>query len=118
VAILASVALPSYSDYLRRSRTTEAFNSLAEYRTRMEVAYNNSGNYGVGGCSVTAPSAEHFGFACALSAGGQDFSATATGTGAMAGFAYGIDGGGNRTTSAFKGTAVAKSCWLQKGDEC
>ena len=28
VAILASVALPSYADYVRRSRTTDAFNTL------------------------------------------------------------------------------------------
>lgn len=118
VAILASVALPSYSDYVRRGRLTEAFNVLAEYRTRMELAYNNNGNYGVSDCSLAAPTTDNFALTCTLGSDGQDFGATATGTGSMVGYAYAIDGGGNRTTSAFKGVSVAKACWLQKGDEC
>jgi hypothetical protein len=103
---------------VRRSRTLEAFNSLAEYRTRMELAYNNNGNYGVGSCSVAVPSSAHFTLACTLEAGGQDFNATASGIGAMSGYDYGIDGAGRRSTSAFRGTAVAQPCGLQKGNEC
>lgn len=118
VAILASVALPSYADYVRRSRTAEAFNTLAEYRTRMEIAYNNNGNYGSGSCAVAAPTVDHFTIGCTLGASAQSFTASATGSGAMSGFAYGIDDGGNRTTASFKGAAVSKTCWLQRGDEC
>lgn len=118
VAILAAVAIPSYADYVRRARMAEAFDALSNYATRMENAYNNNGNYGVGACAVAVPGATgNFGFACALSAGGQNFSVTATGTGPMAGYDYALDGGGNRTTTAYVGRG-AGSCWLQRGDEC
>jgi type IV pilus assembly protein PilE len=119
-AILASVALPSYSDYMRRARISEAFGALGEYRTRMETAYNNNGNYGVAGCSVAVPAATaNFSFGCELRAGGQDFGVTATGAGSTAGYGYAIDSGGNRTTVAFKGQGgMPRACWLHKGTEC
>lgn len=120
VAILASVAMPSYSDYVRRARLSDAFGTLAEYRTRMEIAYNNNGNYGVEACSVnTAAATAYFTFGCAISDTAQNFTATATGTGAVAGYAYSIDGSGARTTTAFKGQGgMSSPCWLQKGTEC
>jgi type IV pilus assembly protein PilE len=120
VAILASVALPSYADYVRRARLTDAFSTLAEYRTRMEIAYNNNGNYGVDACSVkTAAATASFTFGCTLGDAAQNFTATATGTGAVAGYAYSVDGGGARSTTAFKGQGgMSKPCWLQKGNEC
>ncbi len=120
VAILASVAMPSYADYVRRARLADAFNTLAEYRTRMEIAYNNNGNYGVKGCSVAAAAAtDYFTFGCALTANGQDFTATAAGAGAVAGYTYSIDGSGVRRTTAFKDqSGMPKPCWMQKGTEC
>ncbi len=120
VSILASVALPAYNGYVERARTTDAMNTLAEFRTRMENAYNNNGNYGAGACSVATPGAtSYFTFACALAGGGQDFTASATGSGTMSAYAYGIDGGGNRTTTAYKGLGgMPRACWLHKGNEC
>jgi type IV pilus assembly protein PilE len=120
IAILAAVAIPSYADYVRRARMADAFSVLSDYRTRMEVAYNNNGNYGVGACSVAAPAAtQFFAFACALTAGGQDFDATATGGGAMAGYTFAVDGTGNRTTTAYVGQGgMPRACWLQRGTEC
>lgn len=118
VAILAAVAIPSYADYVRRARMAEAFDALADFATRMEIAYNNNGNYGVGACAVATPGGtSNFGFACLLGASGQDFTVTATGTGPMSGFGYGLDGSGNRYTTAYVGKG-ARSCWLQRGDEC
>ena len=46
VAILTAIALPSYKDYIRRGRLPEAFNALADYRTKMEQYYQDNRNYG------------------------------------------------------------------------
>ena len=35
IAILASIAIPSYSDYVRRSRITEAVSALSGMRVRI-----------------------------------------------------------------------------------
>lgn len=120
VAILAAVAIPSYVDYIRRAHMAEAFDTLSDYGTRMEIAYNNNGNYGVAACSVAVPGAtDHFGYGCALAAGGQNFTVTATGAGAMAGFSFALDGGGNRTTTAYLGQGgMPRACWLLRGTEC
>ena len=119
-AILAAVAIPSYADYVRRSRLTEAMDVLSNFATRMEVAYNNNGNYGVNSCAVAAPATgANFSFGCTLASGGQNFTATATGSGAVSGYAYSVDGGGNRSTTAFGGQGgMPKGCWLLRGTEC
>ena len=36
VAILAAIALPSYSDYIKRAKLVEAQNALADFRVKME----------------------------------------------------------------------------------
>ncbi len=45
VAILASVALPSYSEYVLRSKTEEATSGLAELRVRMEQYFQDNRKY-------------------------------------------------------------------------
>ncbi|MGE0789724.1 MAG: type IV pilin protein, partial [Sandaracinaceae bacterium] len=50
IGVLAAVAIPSYRSYLQRSRTTEAFTFLAEFRQRQEAYRAEFGQY----CSVSA----------------------------------------------------------------
>ena len=38
VGILAAIALPSYADYVRRSKIIEATRGLSDFRTRMEAS--------------------------------------------------------------------------------
>ena len=38
VAIIAAIALPNYFESLRRSRMTDAFQTMTQFRTRMEQA--------------------------------------------------------------------------------
>jgi len=45
VAILAAVALPSYADYVLRSKLTEAFNALSDSRVKMEQSYQDNRRY-------------------------------------------------------------------------
>lgn len=130
VAILASVALPSYRDFVRRGQLPEAFSALADYRVKLEQYYQDNRDYGTAACAggAAGPSwatfvpsgAKNFTYACAVLSAGQGYRVTATGnTGAAAaGHVYTIDHTNAQTTTMFKGTAVSKSCWLAKGSEC
>lgn len=128
VGILASVALPAYSDYVRRGQLPEAFSALADYRAKMEQYYQDNKNYGsVAACADATGTAswnafantEHFRYGCATSNSGQNFTITATGrAGAAVGHVFTIDHNGNRTTTQFKNSTVAATCWLTKGTTC
>ncbi len=100
IGILAAVAYPSYSDYLRRGRAQDAPNTLADFRTRMEQFYQDNRNYGTGGCGVATPAADSFTYACALTNGGQGFTLTATGSHTLVtGLGYTVDETNARTTT-------------------
>ena len=45
VAILATIALPSYSDYIQRSKISEAVSNLSDMRTRLEQFYLDNRQY-------------------------------------------------------------------------
>ncbi len=130
VAILASVALPSYSDYVRRSALPEAFTYLSDYRIKMEQYYQDNRNYGTTNCAdggaapawnTFAPTGtQHFTFGCARTAAGQGYTLTATGVTGKAsdGHVYTINADNAKATTRFKSGVVTKSCWLVKGGEC
>lgn len=128
VVILGSVALPTYREYVRRGTLPEAQTFLSDYRIKLEQFYQDNRNYGTGGCGLAAggnaswsgfnPGAKNFGFVCALTNGGQGFTVTATGSNVATGHVYTVNEAGTRATTTFKGAAVAKNCWLVKGDEC
>lgn len=118
VAILAAIALPSYSAYVSRSRVPAALDALGSYYTRMEQRYQDTGNYAnAGNCAVALPSANNFTITCALSNSGQGFTATATGSGTMSGYAYTINHQGARATTAHPKGANA-NCWTTRGTTC
>jgi type IV pilus assembly protein PilE len=135
VGILAAVAMPSYNNYIRRGQQPEAFNTLSDYRTKMELYYQDNRNYGSAAAkcadATTASSwntfpntIKYFKFTCAAdTASGdstqQSYTITATGvTGQVTGDVYTIDQGGNRATTNFKGSAVTASCWLTTSTSC
>ena len=117
VAILASIALPSYRAYVMRSRVPVALDALSSYSARMEQTYQDTGSYGAVNCTPTLPSANNFTITCSIGGAGQTYLATATGTGTMAGYAYSITNAGVRATTAHpNGTNAA--CWSLKGGAC
>lgn len=130
VGILAAVALPAYSDYVRRGQVPQGLATLADYRIKMEQYYQDNRNYGSSdACANAAPAPDwatfapankkFFSYECTLSDGGQGYSITATGASgsAAAGHVYVQTHKGQRTTQ-FKGESVTRECWLMKGDEC
>lgn len=118
VAILASVALPSYTAYLQRSRVPAGLDALQSYFTRMEQRFQDSGNYANGAaCAVTLPTAQNYTFSCTLSGGGTGYTITATGSGSLTNYSYTIDSTGARATPSHpKGPLL--TCWTIRGSVC
>lgn len=134
VAILAAIAGPIYSDYLKRSKLTEAYNTLAAYRVSMEQYYQDQRTYGTGGnCGVDpgliTASLKYFALTCTpatnatIGTGYQTYTATATGDAGtpVAGFTFTIDNNNNQKTIAEPsgwGSGVI-NCWVvRKGGSC
>lgn len=119
-AILSAVAVPTYSEHIKRSRIGEALAPLAQYRLQLEQASQDNGNYGVDVCAVSAPTGtSYFSFSCALGEGAQTFVATADGSGAMEGYSFTVDETGLQKTTGYPhrgGLPVA--CWLTRSGDC
>lgn len=119
VAILSAIALPAYTAYVQRSRVPPALDALSALATRMEQRYQDSGSYANGAnCGVALPTATNFTISCAISNGGQGFTATATGSGTVAGYAYTINHQGVRATTAHPKGTPGSNCWSMKGGVC
>jgi type IV pilus assembly protein PilE len=128
IAVLARIAIPSYSQYVVRSKLTEATGSLAEARMKMEQYYQDNRVYGAANgttCGPTMPTTAIFAYTCATSSSGQAFTVTATsqsgkGLGSAAGhYVYTLNHTNTKGTSTYNNAAQSgKACWLLKGDEC
>lgn len=120
VGILATVAIPSYRDYLIRGRIPEATANLAGKRVQMEQFYQDNRTY-VGAttiCPDTATS-QYFDFTC-TGATATAYTLTATGKNSMAGFTYTIDQSNAKATTAVPSDwTVNATCWVTgKGGVC
>jgi len=137
VAILAAVAVPNYTDYVTRSKFTEAHGTLADLRVKMEQYYMDNRRYsttaaggtcGLGAVPATA-NTRYFTYACATStpnaSGDQQYVLTATGAGAegLTGLAFTINHSNTRTTTVTAATYMAdkgyatpspNNCWVKK----
>jgi type IV pilus assembly protein PilE len=143
VAILAAVAVPSYVDYIRRSKIAEATTNLSDLRVKMEQFYQDNRKYNgatAGTCglwplpALTVANYKYFTFTCASSnpggspLGDQRYTITATGgvTGldqSMTGFSFTITEANTRATSTVPPnigwTVPATNCWVsRKGGIC
>jgi type IV pilus assembly protein PilE len=118
VAILASIALPSYTDYNRRATIPEATTALAEYRNRMEQFFLDNRNYGVGTCGITTPGVfKYYTLTCTLT-GFTGYVVTATGNGTAMGFVYTINENNvQRTTGvpvSWNSGSLPVNRWIQR----
>lgn len=125
VGILASVALPAYSDYVKRGKTEEATSGLADVRVKLEQYFQDNRTYAGyvdSTCKLVATGtslipAKYFTYACTSDA--TTFSITATGASAesMSGYLYTIDQTGAKTSKA--GGTLQTGCWvITKAGSC
>jgi type IV pilus assembly protein PilE len=139
VAILAGIALPSYNDYVLRSKFVEATGNLADLRVKMEQYYADNRRYSsdVGGatCGIpgvpdgntpTASDARYFTYQCApgnvTGLGAQQFVLTANGVAAqgLGGISFTVNHANAKTTVVTGGSDMASkgyaggACWVRK----
>lgn len=122
VAILAAVAVPSYSEYVRRGRVVDATSQLAGMRIKMEQYFQDKRSY-VGACTPgVAPkpaSTPSFTFDCDDPAPPSDtaYTVTANGVGSMTGAKYTINHLNQRVTvSPPNGWSPGGCGWVVKKD--
>ncbi|WP_024301938.1 type IV pilin protein [Pseudogulbenkiania sp. MAI-1] len=119
VAILMSIAIPAYQDYVRRGRINAALAELSQSRVSLEQYYADNRSYAASGttCGTTPSTVDYFTLACTAS-GSTGYTLSATGTTAMVGYDYSLNQSNSKSTTQYEGSTVSKSCWLIKGDEC
>jgi len=102
LGILAAISVPNYSRYVTRGHLVDAGNALSDYRARMEQFHQVNRTYAkAAACGQAVPTnLDNFAITCAIAAGGQAFTATATGAGTTAGFVYTINHANVRATTA------------------
>ena len=117
IAILASVALPAYTDYVRRAKASEAVAELSSWRGKMEQFFLDNRTYLSGSdCGIAASTGKGYTYSCTATV--TSYTLTATSVTSNEG-TYTVSESDQRNTTSFKGSTVTdKRCWLIRGDEC
>jgi len=129
VAILAAIAIPSYTEYITRSKIVEATSNLSDMRIRLEQYFADNRQYPTA-CAAYAASAaptgkiylpastKNFAVTCTLTATTYTITATGSSAQGMSGFTYTIDEANNRRTTAlpsgWSGAGSSSTCWVTK----
>ncbi len=117
VAILASVAAPSYLESVRRSNRAEAAATLLKNANWMEQQFTVNNKYVPSGTTVPfaqSPESGTVKYNIALAAGGTDTTYTLVATAVQVDAKCGnfsVDQSGKRTVSATTDAAVTADCW-------
>ncbi|QAU33790.1 type IV pilin protein [Janthinobacterium sp. 17J80-10] len=124
IGILASIALPSYRNYLVRGRIPDATAGLAAKRVRMEQFFQDNRTYvGAPDCASDANTSKYYTFSCDGAATANAFILQAVGAGPMTGFKFTVDQNNAKTTE-ITGTSgwtahSPNNCWVNnKGGQC
>ena len=121
IAILAAVAIPSYTDYITRSKIQEATSALLAQRTKMEQFFQDQRTF-FGAClpNTVAPlpaGLKYFTISCPTRNDTQ-YLIQATGIAGtdMAQFSFRIDQANNRVTANVPPgwTTPATNCWVMR----
>ncbi|HTP71946.1 MAG TPA: type IV pilin protein [Burkholderiaceae bacterium] len=133
VAILASIAMPSYQGYVRRGQLADAFTTLADMRVKMEQYYQDNKFYGSASNATTCPqlpgysafpvATKYFSVDCGPGSANatplQTFKLTAAGTGGLTtGYQYTLDNAGTKGTDKFANNSTTAACWMTKASTC
>ncbi len=119
IAILSAIAIPSYSEYVIRSRLTEGVAALSSMRVKMEQFFQDSRKY-TGACAAntvaTPPNnIPNFDITCTIP-DDNSYTVEATGKDKLAGFKYTLTEKNEKTTTGALGYANSTTCWSIKKD--
>lgn len=117
VGILSAVALPSYRDYVTRSRLTEAFAALGAAQAGAEQFWSNERTFaGFDGALSFPPTTANFSYVL-TTATASSYTMQAVGAGPVAGFIYSVDQNGVRATLGVPGGwTLNGACWTDRRD--
>lgn len=128
VAIVARLALPAYTDYIRRGKTAEAFNQLTASASAAAQFYQDNRSYAalciapnVDKYVPTTSGTTNFSYTCTVAATTYTITATAKSTSVLNGLTYTLDQSGNKATTAAgtTGWPTSASCWINnKSGNC
>jgi len=128
IAILATVAFPSYRDYLRRGQLADATNGLSVMRAQMERHFQDNRSYATVGTFTTpcaaAVATRTFGLfvvSCSGTPTATAFTLRAVGSGQVNGFTFTINEADVRATTAAPGggwNTCATQWMVKKGQAC
>lgn len=122
VGILATVALPSYQDYLRRGKIAEGLSALSDTKVKMEQWFQDHRTYAAGGigtypCVEGLPNIKSFTLTCPTrDANLLTITAAGKADANLTGFSYSINQAGVRSSTTPWGNSA--SCWVDKKGSC
>jgi type IV pilus assembly protein PilE len=136
IAVLAAIAVPNYTDYVKRGKLQEATSNLLAMRTKMEQYFQDNRSYTTPGAPVLAPCTagssvpipplKYFNITCpVLTATAYTIQASGTDP-TLVGIAFTINEGNVRATTVTAGSPMDQSgytpnatCWtIRKGGQC
>jgi type IV pilus assembly protein PilE len=113
IAIIASIAIPAYGDYVIRGKLVDATAQLSDGRIQMEQYFQDNRTY-VGGPGPATT--KYFTISC-QNMSASTYTIVADGRNELAGFGYQIDQGNNKISATPWGNGA--TCWImRKGDTC
>lgn len=120
LGIIASIAIPSYQDYVLRGYLVDATNALSTTRARLEQHFQDNRSYATVGDFSTpcaASVAGKFNITCVSDA--NTYTVTATGTGPASGFVFTINQSNAMATTSSRWAGSTGACWItRRGGTC
>ena len=127
VGILAAIALPSYFDFVTRSKIIDGTTKLGDFRSKLEKAFMDNRSYldpitGLCGATyVGNPAADYFTINCgppgpAPTATSYVIQAQGIAARGMGGFLYQVDQTNLKSSIGPPGWTAAATCWLLRKD--
>jgi type IV pilus assembly protein PilE len=111
VGILTMIALPSYRDYVKRGKLTEAFNQLSACSLTFGQYYQDNRTYV--GAACPTPAGSNFAFTVPTATATAYTLQAAGSTSAASGFTFTLtDQGVRATTAAPSGWPTNATCWV------
>jgi type IV pilus assembly protein PilE len=126
IGILSAIAVPAYTDYVRRAKIAEATSALSTMRVKFEQYFQDNRGY-TGSCTATVipatsiahapPATQNFTFACNPAPDATTYTLVATGVGTMLNFSYSINQANVRQTGGTGSWGqTSATCWITKKD--
>jgi type IV pilus assembly protein PilE len=113
IAILSTIVIPAYGDYVKRGKLVDASGQLSDGRVKMEQFFQDNRTYVGGPCPATT---KDFTITCE-NLTNSTYTLVARGKGNVTAFDYQIDQ--NNVKASTTPWGDGGTCWImRKGDSC